>query len=107
MNTLGPGLQRARQAMITAGVDAVLVGSPELVASLTGHVIPLHLAYLSRDGRLEKPTLALVTHDGLATICSAAGLTVIDVLRYEGFQINCLTVGEYARDRFAEISRAG
>ncbi len=82
MNTLSPGLQRARQAMITAGVDAVLVGSPGLVAFLTGHVIPSHLAYPSRDGRMEKPTLALVTRDGLATIGSMPTPSVGNVVPY-------------------------
>src|SRR5205807_10469573 len=60
-------LERTREAMRAAGVDAVLAASPGLVAFLTGHVVPAHLAYPSRDGRLEKPTLALVTQDGAAT----------------------------------------
>jgi Xaa-Pro aminopeptidase len=63
-----PTLERAREAMRAAGVDAVLVASPGLVAFLTGHVLPAHLAYPSRDGRLEKPTLALVTQDDAVTI---------------------------------------
>jgi Xaa-Pro aminopeptidase len=52
------------------GMDAVLAGSPGLVAFLTGHVVPAHLAYPSRDARLEKPTLALVTADAVITIGS-------------------------------------
>jgi Xaa-Pro aminopeptidase len=61
-------LERAREAMREAGVDAVLAASPGLVAFLTGHVVPAHLAYPSRDARLEKPTLALVTLDRAVTV---------------------------------------
>ncbi len=71
MNDVPPPLDRAREAMASAEVDAVLVASPGLVAFLTGHVVPAFLAYPSRDGRLEKPTLALVTADGAATVGAA------------------------------------
>lgn len=56
--------------MRSAGVDAVIAASPGLVAFLTGHVVPPQLAHPSRDGRLEKPTIAIVTTDdwGEATI---------------------------------------
>src|SRR5205823_6186055 len=63
-----PPLERAREAMRAAGFDAVLAASPGLVAFLTGHVLPAHLAYPSRDGRLEKPTLALVTQGAALTV---------------------------------------
>src|SRR5207248_4074522 len=55
-------------AMRVAGVDVVLAASPGLVAFLTGHVLPAHLAYPSRDGRLEKPTLALVAQGAALTV---------------------------------------
>ena len=61
-------MERARVAIRAAGIDGVLAGSPGLVAFLTGHVIPAHLAFPSRDARLEKPTLALVTCDEAITI---------------------------------------
>lgn len=61
-------LDRAREAIAAARYDGVLAGSPGLVAFLTGHVMPPHLAYPSRDGRLEKPTLALVTADEAVTV---------------------------------------
>ena len=54
-------LTRARSAMGEAGIDAVVAASPGLVSFLTGHVLPAYLAYPSRDGRLEKPTIALIT----------------------------------------------
>ena len=63
-------LIRARAAMREHGVDAVLGASPGLVAFLTGHVLPAYLSYPSRDGRLDKPTLALITQDSAATIGS-------------------------------------
>lgn len=61
-------LERTRSAMAAVGVDAVLVASPGMVAFLTGHVAPAHIALPSRDSRLEKPTLALVTADVAVTI---------------------------------------
>ncbi len=53
-------LDRAREAARVAGVDAVIAASPGMVAFLTGHVVPAQLAHPSRDGRLEKPTIAIV-----------------------------------------------
>jgi Xaa-Pro dipeptidase len=64
-------LKRAQSAMADAGVDAVLVASPGLVAFLSGHVIPPHLTYPSRDGRLPRATLVLATRDEVATIGAA------------------------------------
>lgn len=61
-------LERAREAMLTAGVDAVMVASPGMVAFLTGHVVPAQLAHPSRDGRMEKPTIAIVTAEDVATV---------------------------------------
>ena len=54
--------------MTATGVDAVFAGSPGLVAFLTGHVMPAHLGFPSRDARNEKPTLAIVTNDDAVTI---------------------------------------
>ncbi len=61
-------LTRARDAARKAGIDWIVAASPGLVAFLTGHVMPPHLAFPSRDGRLEKPTLALVGPEEVATI---------------------------------------
>jgi Xaa-Pro dipeptidase len=69
-------------AMREHRVDAVLAGSPGLVAFLTGHVVPAHLAYPSRDARLEKPTVALVTQDGVVTIGSDPRPAHGDAVRY-------------------------
>lgn len=49
----------------------MLVASPGLVAFLTGHVVPAYLAFPSRDGRLEKPALALVTSGDAVTVAVA------------------------------------
>lgn len=68
IQSAGGALERARRAMATAKVDAVFVASPGLVAFLTGHVVPAYLAYPSRDGRLEKPALALVTAEDAVTV---------------------------------------
>jgi Xaa-Pro dipeptidase len=75
-------LTRARDAMAAAGVDAVLAGSPGLVAFLTGHVVPAFLAYPSRDGRLEKPAVALVTRDGAVTVAATPAPAVGDAIAY-------------------------
>jgi Xaa-Pro aminopeptidase len=61
-------LERARKAMAEAGFDGVIAASPGLVAFLTGHVLPAHLAYPSRDGRLEKPTIAVASLTRAVTI---------------------------------------
>lgn len=61
-------LDRAREAARVAGVDAVIAASPGMVAFLTGHVVPAQLAHPSRDGRLEKPTIAIVTQDDAVTV---------------------------------------
>lgn len=61
-------LTRARDAGRAAGIDWILAGSPGLVAFLTGHVMPANLAFPSRDGRLEKPTLAMVGPDEAVTV---------------------------------------
>jgi Xaa-Pro aminopeptidase len=75
-------LERVREAMREAGVDAVLAASPGLVAFLTGHVVPAHLAYPSRDARLEKPTLALVTLDRAVTVGADPAPQVGEALPY-------------------------
>ncbi len=59
---------RARLALREHRFDGALVASPGLVAFLTGHVLPAHLGFPSRDGRLERPTLALITDRELVTI---------------------------------------
>ncbi len=61
-------IERARAAMRKARVDAVLVASPGNVAFLTGHVIDARLAMPSRDTRIEKPTVALVTAEHAVTV---------------------------------------
>lgn len=68
MSDAAPPVERARAAMRSSHVDAVVAASPGLVAFLTGHVLPAHLAYPSRDGRLEKPTIAVVTLEHAVTI---------------------------------------
>jgi Xaa-Pro aminopeptidase len=75
-------LERAREAMAEAGFDGVIAASPGLVAFLTGHVLPAHLAYPSRDGRLEKPTIAVASLTQAVTIGVDPKPTVGESVRY-------------------------
>ncbi len=63
-------------ALAERDLNAALVASPGLVAFLTGHVIPAHLGFPSRDGRLEKPTLALITATDACTFGMAPAPSV-------------------------------
>ncbi len=60
-------IARARVAYEDAGFDGVIVASPGAVAFLSGHVVPPHLAFPSRDNRLELPTLTLSVGDDTTT----------------------------------------
>jgi Xaa-Pro aminopeptidase len=75
-------LERARLALAERGIDGALVSSPGLVAFLTGHVMPGHLGFPSRDGRQEKPTLALVTATDAVTVGVAPRPGVGDAYSY-------------------------
>jgi Xaa-Pro dipeptidase len=76
--------ERARVAARAAGIDWVLAGSPGLVAFLSGHVIPPHLAFPSRDGRLEKPTLVLLGPDDVVTVGCNPQPAIGQQARYDG-----------------------
>lgn len=82
MSPTAAPLERARHAMAEHGIDAVVAASPGTVAFLTGHVMPAHLAYPSRDGRLEKPAVAIVTADAAVTVAVAPTPTVGEAVAY-------------------------
>jgi Xaa-Pro aminopeptidase len=64
-------LQRARNAIAEAGAGAALLAAPGSVAWATGHVVTPALAFPSHDGRLERPTLAVVGPAGAVTLGTA------------------------------------